>query len=65
MLITILGNIKSVIDKIDKFLMKKQHNYLIAFKKDKNQIPISFYWQFTFIYLKKYIISYAILKILS
>lgn len=39
MLITMLGNMELVVDKISKLLIEEQHNYLIAFEKDKNQMP--------------------------
>lgn len=39
MLIKQIQNIKFVINKINKFLTKEENNYLIAFEKDKNQMP--------------------------
>lgn len=59
----ILNDIELVVNKIGKLLIKKQHNYLIAFEKDKNQMPIQLYWQFIFTCLKKYVSFYAMLKI--
>lgn len=63
-LITILDNIELVIDKISKLLIEEQHNYLIAFEEDKDQMLIQLYWQFIFTCFMKYITFYGILKIL-
>ncbi len=51
--------------KINKLLTREQHNYLLAFDEDKYKMPNQLHWQFLFTRLKKYVTSYAILKILS
>lgn len=59
-----LGDIESVVDKIRKVLIEEQHNYLITCEKVKDRMPTQFYWQLAFTRLKKYVTSYAMLKIL-
>lgn len=49
--------------KISKLLIKKRHNYLLAFEEDKDRMPNQLHWQFLFTRLKKYVTSYAMLKI--
>lgn len=39
-MIIIIGDLESVLDKISRLLIDERHNYLIAFKEDKNQMPI-------------------------
>lgn len=55
---------ESIVDKISKLLIEERHNYLIAFEEDKDRIPTQLYRQFVFTRLKKYVTSYAMLKIL-
>ncbi len=55
---------KSIVDKISKLLMEEWHNYLIAFEENKDRMPTQLYRQFTFTHLRKYVTSYAMLKIL-
>lgn len=42
MLIAILSNMKFVIDKIIKLLIKKLYNYFIAFEKKNPKCPYNF-----------------------
>lgn len=63
-MVIIIGDLESVVDKISRLLIDEWHNYLIAFKEDKNQMPIQLHQQFLFTRLKKYVASYTILKIL-
>ena len=55
---------ESVVDKISKLLIEERHNYLTAFEEDKDRMPTQLYRQFVFTRLKKYVTSYAMLKIL-
>ncbi len=50
--------------KISKLLTEECHNYLLAFEKDKDRMPNQLHRQFLFTRLKKYVMSYAMLKIL-
>lgn len=55
---------KLIVDKINKLLIEEQHNYLIVFEEDKDQMLIQLYWEFMFTYFMKYITFYGMLKIL-
>lgn len=50
--------------KISKLLTEERHNYLLAFEEDKDRMPNQLHRQFLFTLLKKYVTSYAMLKIL-
>ena len=51
--------------KIGKLLTEERQNYLLAFKEDKDRMPNQLHRQFLFTRLKKYVMSYATLKILQ